>query len=142
MKQAEWFDQIRDFFEEKIAFDKHLGIRLEEIECGRALLRLPFRPEFVGDPFRPALHGGIIATMVDVAAGVASLSTLPYGSLCSTVDMRVDYLLPGQPQDLLAEAVVVRSGNRVAVVNVDIRQDEAHIASGRAVYNLKPASAP
>lgn len=143
MSDERWFAQIKEFFEQSIAFDRYLGLRVVEIKHGWARMQLPYRPEFLGDPFRPALHGGVISTMVDVAAGAAALSTLPYGSKCSTVDMLVDYLLPGSACDLWAEASVLRSGSTVAVINVEILQQPEdtmlRIATGRAVYSLKSA---
>jgi len=129
---------IKEFFEEHVAFHKHLGLIVDDLRPGWARVRLPFNPEFLGDPFRKALHGGVTSTVVDATAGAAALSTLPYGSRCSTVDMRVDYLLPAQPTGLLAEGTVLRSGNQVAVVNVEVFQgDRQRIATGRAVYSLK-----
>ena len=141
MSDDKWLATVKEFFEERIAFDKHLGLRIEDIRPGWVQVRLPFRPEFLGDPFRRALHGGVISTVVDAAAGAAALSTLPFGSRCSTVDMRVDYLLPAQPEDLVAEATVLRSGNQVAVINVEVFQGEnQRIATGRTVYSLKAAT--
>lgn len=141
MSEDQWMATVKEFFEEHIAFDKHLGLLVEEIRPGWVRVRLPFKPEFLGDPFRKALHGGVISTVVDATAGAAALSTLPYGSRCSTVDMRVDYLLPARPQELIAEGTVLRSGNQVAVINVEVFQGEnQRIATGRAVYSLKAAS--
>lgn len=140
MDEAKWMATIKEFFEEHIAFDKHLGLEVEDLRPGWVRVRLPFRAEFVGDPFRKALHGGVISTVVDATAGAAALSTLPYGSRCSTVDMRVDYLLPAQAETLIAEGTVLRSGNQVAVINVEVFQGEGQrIATGRAVYSLKAA---
>ncbi|MBN9416280.1 MAG: hotdog fold thioesterase [Candidatus Eremiobacteraeota bacterium] len=141
MGDDKWLATIKEFFEERIAFDKHLGLCIQDIRPGWVRVRLPFKPEFLGDPFRQALHGGVISTVVDAAAGAAALSTLPYGSRCSTVDMRVDYLLPAQPEELVAEATVVRSGNQVAVIDVEVFQGaNQRIASGRTVYSLKAAT--
>ena len=140
MEQNKWMATVKEFFEEHIAFDKHLGLLIDDLRPGWVRVRLPFRPEFLGDPFRKALHGGVISTVVDATAGAAALSTLPYGSRCSTVDMRVDYLLPAQPEDLIAEGSVLRTGNQVAVINVEVYQGEnQRIATGRAVYSLKAA---
>ena len=140
MEQNKWMATVKEFFEEHIAFDKHLGLLIDDLRPGWVRVRLPFRPEFLGDPFRKALHGGVISTVVDATAGAAALSTLPYGSRCSTVDMRVDYLLPAQPEELIAEGSVLRTGNQVAVINVEVYQGEnQRIATGRAVYSLKAA---
>jgi uncharacterized protein (TIGR00369 family) len=65
------------------------------------VLVLPVRPEFVGDPRRPALHGGVLSALIDTAGGVAAWSALGTGGSVSTVDLRVDYLQPaglGRPR--------------------------------------------
>ena len=49
---------IERFFAEEIPFNRYLGLRLVSLERGVARVLLPFRPELVGDPMRPALHGG------------------------------------------------------------------------------------
>lgn len=140
MTDENWLATVKEFFEERIAFDRYLGLQVDQVKPGWVRVRLPFRPEFLGDPFRQALHGGVISTVVDATAGAAALSTLPHGSRCSTVDMRVDYLLPARPEELVAEGSVLRTGNQVAVINVDVFQGEQQrIATGRAVYSLKAA---
>ena len=58
----------------------------------------------------------------------------------STIDLRVDYLAPGAPETLLAEATIVRVGNRVGVVDVRCWQPSQPgrtVATGKAVYNIK-----
>ena len=81
--------------------------------------------------------------LVDVCAGLASLSTLPLGSRCSTVDLRVDYLRPAGPHDLWARGEVLRTGSQVAVVEISVYQlaqgtAQHEVARGRAAYSLKP----
>ena len=124
------------FFEESIRFNAHMGVRVDELTEGFARLRLPFREEFLGDPFRPALHGGVTSFLADVCGGLAVFTKIMPDGRCSTVDLRVDYLHPGARAELIAEARVVRMGNRVAVTNIEIRQGDELIAEARAVYNL------
>lgn len=137
---------VKRFLEEQIPFNRLLGIRLVAMHGGRATVELPFRPELVGDPLRPALHGGAISTLIDFAGGAAAWSTCDLDSRVSTIDLRVDYLRPAALATLYAEARVVRSGNRVAVVDVAVFQGESAedaeardqpIATGKCVYNLK-----
>jgi uncharacterized protein (TIGR00369 family) len=115
--------RIRLFMEEQIPFNRFLGLRLTSIEPGFASLLLPFRTEFVGDPFRPALHGGTLSTLADTAGGAALFSVIEYGDVVSTVDLRIDYLRPGAPVDTLAEARVVRLGGRVGVARISLWQE-------------------
>jgi uncharacterized protein (TIGR00369 family) len=140
--------RIKRFIESGIPFNAHLGIKVYELTVGRAVLWLPWQDHFIGDPFRPALHGGVTSTMMDVSGGAACFSQVNFldGDRLSTVDLRVDYLLPGPPRDLYCEATVQRMGNRVATVlmslfaasedgQVNLVDDP--IAIGRGVYNVR-----
>jgi len=123
--------------EEQVPFNRLLGIKGESAEPGRAVLVLPVRPDFVGDPRRPALHGGVLTTVIDTAGGMAAWSALAPGETVSTVDLRVDYLEPaGLAGPLRAEAVLVRKGNRVCHVRIRLTQDEKLVAEGTGGYNI------
>jgi uncharacterized protein (TIGR00369 family) len=125
------------FFEAGIPFNRHLGIRVDEARRGIARLRLPFREEFIGDPTRPALHGGVLSTLIDACGGLCAWTEVSLDDRISTIDLRVDYLAPAGPTELVAEAEVVRVGNRVAVVDIRCTQDGRVVATGKAVYNIK-----
>lgn len=66
------------------------------------------------------------------------MTLLRDGERLSTLDLRVDYLRPGEPADLFCRAEVVRIGNRVASVDIVCHHDDATrlIATGKAVYSL------
>ena len=123
--------------EERVPFNRLLGIKGESVEVGRAVLSLAVRPEHVGDPQRQALHGGVVSALVDTAGGVAAWSALSTGQGVSTVDLMVDYLEPARlAGPLVAEAELVRKGNRVCHVRVRVTQDGLLVAEGRGVYNI------
>jgi uncharacterized protein (TIGR00369 family) len=130
-------EAVLRMMEEHAPFNQFLGIRGESVEPGRGVLILPVRAEFVGDPRRPALHGGVLSALIDTAGGVAAWSALGTGESVSTVDLRVDYLEPaGLGEPLRAEAELVRKGNRVCHVRVAVTQGKTLVAEGRAVYNI------
>src|SRR5262249_44520018 len=100
--------------EDHVPFNRLLGLKGESAGDGRSVLTLPVRAEFVGAPRRPALHGGVVSSLVDTAGGMAAWSALSPGESVSTVDLRVDYLEPaGLGEPLRAQAELVRKGNRV-----------------------------
>lgn len=132
-------DAIIRFFEDGIPFNKHLGMKVISLTAGRCRLCIPFAPHLVGDPFRPALHGGVSATLADTAGGLAVFAQV--GSMdarISTVDLRMDYYAPGPLADVFADAEVVSAGNRVAVARILVHAGDptALIAEGKGVYNL------
>lgn len=135
-------DEHKRLMENEIPFNVYLGIEAEELREGYARLKLPFRREFIGDGRRPALHGGLIATLIDVSGGAATWTHFSREDAIATLDMRVDYLRPGPDDDLIAESQVLRVGNRVAVVNTRVysaRDRSTVIAEGKAVYNIRRA---
>ena len=101
---------------------------------------LPFDEKHIGNPFLPALHGGVTAAFLETTAVVAlawshlwddieagridpesiarELPRMP-----KTIDLTVDYLRSGLPRDAYARARIVRSGRRFASVQVDAWQD-------------------
>ncbi len=130
------------FMTEEVAFHRFLGMRVTEAAGGRATMVLPFREELVGDPFRPALHGGVLATLADATGGVAVMTYLRPEDRTSTIDLRVDYLRPARPEGLEARAEVLRLGGRVAVTAIRVYHpaDPDHLlAEARGVYAVRRA---
>ena len=135
-------DALIQFFEEGIAFNKHLGMRVDDITDARCRIVIPYQDHLVGDPFRPALHGGVLSALADTAGGLAVF--LRVGTIharVSTVDLRMDYYLPAGKADLYAEASVVRMGNRVGVARIALHQGGPTVAEGKGVYNIARARA-
>jgi len=134
------FSKHIHLMEQEVPFNRHIGIKVLEIQEGVLKVLVPFRPEFIGDPRRPALHGGFLSSVVDACGGLAVWTYFDIDDLISTVDMRIDYLRPGPEGEIVAESRVVRTGNRVSVVNtvVTTAQDPREtLAEGRAVYNTR-----
>ena len=130
-------EQILKTMAEQVPFNRLLGIQGESASAGACVLVLPVRPEFVGDFRRPALHGGVVSSLIDAAGGVAAWSTLGPEESVSTVDLTVDFLEPaGLAAPLRAAAQLVRKGNRVCHVRVAVTQDGKLVAEGRGVYNI------
>jgi uncharacterized protein (TIGR00369 family) len=130
-------EDLLKLMEEHVPFNRFLGLRGESVRKGACVLSLAVREEFVGDPRRPALHGGVVSALVDTAGGLAAWSALSPGESVSTVDLRIDYLEPaGLGAPLRAAAELVRKGNRVCHVRIAVTQEDVLVAEGRAVYNI------
>lgn len=133
-------DVLTHVMEELIPFNRFLGVKVTGLKKGFARLEVPFRDELVGDPLRPALHGGVISALADTAGGAAVWADLAdERGRVSTIDLRIDYLRPARLVTLVAEARVVRLGNRVGVADVRVFNADAEdetIATGKGVYNI------
>lgn len=137
--------RLAAFMREQIPFNRLLGMRVEHLKAGSCVLRIPWRDELIGDPTRPAVHGGVLSTLIDTTGGAAVFSRLSSPEeRVSTVDLRVDYLRPGPSEDLLCFAHVIRMGNKVAVTRMHVYAghlpvedaDESALATGTAIYNV------
>ena len=131
---------LKQVMEEYIPFNKHLGLRLCDVDRGRVRIEIPFKPELVGDPMRGALHGGVISMLADTCGGAALWSAAEDDRMrVSTIDLRIDYLRPGKQETLVAEGTVVRLGRRVGVVDMRMFHPSAPndtVATGKGVYNV------
>jgi uncharacterized protein (TIGR00369 family) len=134
---------MRKVMEEHIAFNKHIGIKVESFDQDAPKLRFDMRPELVGNPARQILHGGVISATLDVAGGfaimlalAADMSGIPTAfPKMGTIDLRVDYLRPGLGKHFIATARIVRRGSRIAVTHMELHNDEGElIATGGAAY--------
>jgi uncharacterized protein (TIGR00369 family) len=137
-------DKLVAFFEQQIPFNRHLGIKVVSVKKGECMIKVPFQQDWIGDPHRPALHGGVLSTVADAAGGLAVFSVLadPMADRASTVDLRIDYLRRGLLEDVYCRAKVLRVGNRVAVTEMVCLQGEHRdyvAAECRAVYNIHRA---
>jgi uncharacterized protein (TIGR00369 family) len=132
---------LRQVIEEYIPFNKFLGVTASSLSRGRVEIEIPFRDELVGDPMKPALHGGVMSMLADVAGGMAIWSMLDdMNHRLSTIDLRVDYLRPGKLEALVAEGTIVRVGRSVGVADVRLFHRGAPtdtVATGKGVYAIK-----
>ncbi len=135
----ERYDWLVEIFEEKVPFNRLIGLKVAEIAQGTVLIHVPFSEGLIGDFRRPALHGGVLSACADVAGGVAVWSEFSPEDAVSTIDLRVDYLRPGAKGDLWCRGEVLRSGNRVAVTTMTLYQDspDIPIAVARGAYNIR-----
>lgn len=87
-------------------------------------------------------HGGVIATLSDLAAECAVMVIT--GAPVPTIDMSIRYLGASRGEDLLARGSVIRSGRSIAVAEARIfRQDGTLIAvatAGFAAFRLAETS--
>jgi acyl-coenzyme A thioesterase PaaI-like protein len=95
-----------------------LGLRRE----GKALV-MPFQYLLIGSPGR--LHGGTVAGLMEIAANIAVRDALAgEPAQLKPINVTVDYLREGAPEDSFAEAFIQRIGRRVANVRVEAWQSD------------------
>lgn len=102
---------------EHIPHCRRLGMEVVEIAPRRAVVRLPYQEELVGDPARRVVFGGVITTLLDHAGGLAVFCSLSELKAIATLDLRIDYLRAAEPGcDLVGEAQCYKLTTHVGFV--------------------------
>lgn len=117
-------------------FHRQLGIMLEDFDAamGRLTLSLTAREAFSRDDTRVELHGGIIATLIDIAGDYAVV--LKVGQGVPTISLHVDYLRFARGTKAFATATLIKCGRSIAVVDIEVADETgALIAVGRGTYS-------
>jgi uncharacterized protein (TIGR00369 family) len=102
-------------------FAGHLGVRDERAEDGHARLELDAGP----DHLNPAgtVHGGVLATLVDTAMGLAARTTTDDEEVPATSQLTVAYLSAGREGRLVVTARVRKRGDSLLLCEADVEQD-------------------
>lgn len=123
----------REWDENHAKFIDLLGIRLEGLEPGSAVMRLPFRDELTNGA--GAVHGGAIASLCDTALYLAHISLYGRGEPTATTNMTCDYLAAVRgPHDLVARAKILKAGRRMVFGEVSVYSDERLVAHATLTY--------
>ena len=119
-------------------FQQLLGLRLEafDLAAQSVTIRSIYGANIERSSGTGQYHGGVIASLIDIAGDFALIAVLGYG--VPTINFRVDYLRPAVKTDLHAHARVRRAGRTIGVVDIDVLDTAGRlIALGRGCYGTQ-----
>jgi len=139
---------LKEITEEKIPFNKLIGMKIETLDLDKIGIRFEMRPELVGNFTRGNLHGGVISSVLDVTGGMVAWTGIikkmegqsfdeisERFNKIGTIDIRVDYLRPGLGEYFIATGSTLRTGNKVSVTRMELHNDKGIlIAVGTGTY--------
>jgi uncharacterized protein (TIGR00369 family) len=99
-------------------FMKHIGATLEVLAPGYCEIHLSNRKELTQQ--HGFVHGGVLATIADSAAGYAAFSLMPADASVLTVEYKLNIMRPGQGERMVAKARVIKPGRNLTVVGADV----------------------
>lgn len=146
--EEEFITGLTSMFEEKIVFNRVLGLKITSLKAERVTARIDMRHELVGHYAYNRIHGGVISASLDAMGGLAvmaaigarhmdeaPLQRLHRFSRLGTIDLRVDYLRPGISDHFELRAEVLRLGSRVANTRMEfLGADGTLFSTGAAAY--------
>jgi len=104
-------------------------------ERQQVVVDMPIAPELERHPGTGQFHGGVIASLIDVAGDFALVILL--GGGVPTINLRIDYLRPAGGDKLKAIASVRRAGRTIGVVDIDVTDSSDRlVAIGRGCYSM------
>jgi acyl-CoA thioesterase len=99
-------------------FFQLLGMRIETADTGKGKVSIRVDERLMHPQM--IVHGGVIFTLADTAMSMAILSMHPVGTRISTIEAKINYLLPVRTGELIAEASIVQHGRSIAVLEATV----------------------
>ncbi len=146
--EPEFVAALRELFEERIAFNRVIGLRVDSFSDAVVTGHLEMRPELVGHDLHQRLHGGVIGSALDAMAGVALMAAIgarhmdepPAARMArfvklGTIDLRIDFLRPANGSRFELRSEVLRLGSRVGSTRMEMSDTGGRLlATGSAAY--------
>ncbi len=135
---------------EKLPFNNLIGFKFHKITEKGPSIKFNMREDLIGNFYHGILHGGVISAALDLIGGFTafhalllkldnlnSMEKMERLTKLATIDLRVDYLIPGKGEYFIAQGRILRLGNKVAVSRMELINDSNQlIALGTGTYNV------
>lgn len=130
------------------AINQFLNFEMDSPDLDHVCLRFEMHDSLIGNYTYRTLHGGAISAILDITGGhVVFLKQFKRSrgqprekiikkvTRIGTIDLRIDYLLPGTGNSFSTSGYVLRMGNKVAVARMELHNDRDElIAVGTGSY--------
>jgi uncharacterized protein (TIGR00369 family) len=146
--EPEFIAGLKEIFEERIVFNRVLGLKIVSMKPDMVSGRIDMKPELVGHYSYSRIHGGVVSAGLDAIGGLACMAAIGarhleeppatrlqrFGKL-GTIDLRIDYLRPAIGDHFVLCAQVLRLGSRVASTRMEFYgPDGTLLSTGAGAY--------
>lgn len=115
-----------------------IGMQIEALHNGTGAVRIQVDARLMHP--QKTVHGGVIFTLADTAMSMALLSVIPPGTRFSTIEAKINFLLPVRTGELLAEAHLIHRGRSTAVLEATVHningEERQAIARVLGTFNI------
>ena len=122
---------------QKNTFDKQLGVRTVSSKKGYCEVKLDFKPSHLNHG--GIVHGGVLATLCDIALAGAVTDVLKNGEWCVTAQLNIEYLYPAFPgETIFGYGKLIKKGSTLAFVEGGIEsKNKKQIAKATGIWVIK-----
>jgi uncharacterized protein (TIGR00369 family) len=124
------FKQMSELLNQ-IAFNAYLGVRLVRLHADGVTIECRLRPELMNAS--GVLHGGVTATLADVAVGMALARHLGRPRAATTVELKINYLRPVSSGRVMARSHLLRVGSTLCSGRVDLFDGDKNLVGAALV---------
>ncbi|MGQ9650674.1 MAG: PaaI family thioesterase [Phycisphaerae bacterium] len=109
--------RIRSSFSRQ-GFLRHLGVEMIELQPGYCEMEVAFGEQLSQQ--HGYFHGGLVATVADVAAGYAAFSLTEWDGSMVTAEFKINFIAPAKGERLIARGSVIKPGRTLTVCQCDV----------------------
>ncbi|HET7271881.1 MAG TPA: PaaI family thioesterase [Rubrobacter sp.] len=129
----EQLTRLARYFDEKVTFSRHIKSRVEEVEPGKAVCYIDVEDIHLNG--NGTLHGGVYASLIDNAMGLAVAALV--GLRTATIGLDVKFLGGVREGRITCSAEVVHRTRRIATVEARVRNGEDNlVALGTGTFRI------
>ena len=111
-----------------------LGIKIVEAAAGKSVCHLELNDHHMNTGGR--VHGGVLTSLTDTAAGAAVRSVRPEGKSSATTDLSISFIRPPLGKTIEAYAEVVHAGKHLFRTEISVYSDNKLIAKTNATFMI------
>jgi acyl-CoA thioesterase len=116
------------------AFHSGFGLSVEDASAGTVRLGWRAGPEHLN--LQGLVHGGVLATLADIAMGLAVRTAIEPGRRHVTIELAVHYLRPAAQGDIEVIGRAIRVGSQIGYAEADVMQGQRLLARGSGTYSV------
>ncbi len=116
-------------------YHRWLGLQMELVGENEVHIKMPYRQEFAGSDEGINIHGGIISSLIDIAACFAMMNATKRDT--PNLNLEVHYTrMAAAGDELIAIARTLKAGRTLGIADVEVKnQDGKLIAAGRSLLS-------
>lgn len=99
-------------------FLRHLGVEMIDLQPGYCEMEVAFGEQLSQQ--HGYFHGGLVATVADVAAGYAAFSLTESDASMVTAEFKINFIAPAKGERLIARGSVIKPGKTLTVCQCDV----------------------
>lgn len=115
-------------------FGSFLGIQMLEAKNGKSHCRIELQDHHMNNGGR--VHGGVLTSLADTAAGMAVRTVRPEDSHAATTDLSIAFIRPPAGDTLEAHAEVIHAGRRLFRAEISVFSAEKLVARTTATFMI------